>query len=56
MKIPTDREIVPEFLRNTDREHLDGVLDEMPPWIFRKLIPLLSANVRVDDDVAEQDP
>ena len=54
MKNLTDREIVPEFLRTTEHERLDGVLDETPPWIFRKLLPLLSANVRVAEDVVEK--
>lgn len=54
MKDFTDGEIVPEFLRNTDHGRLDGVLDEMPPWIFRKLIPLLSANVVIGEDVIDR--
>jgi glycerol-3-phosphate O-acyltransferase len=54
MKNLTDRDIVPEFFHNPDHGHLDGVLDEMPPWIYQKLIPLLSANIRVDDDVADK--
>jgi len=54
MKNLTDREIVPGYLRNTAYERLDGVLDEMPPWICRKLIPLLSGNVRIAEDVVDK--
>lgn len=54
MKTLSDREIVPEFLRNTDHERLDGLLDDMPPWICRKLIPLLSGNVVIAEDVIDK--
>ena len=47
MKRPT----VPEFLAGGDFRHLEGVLDESPPWLLAQLIRILSANVRIDNDV-----
>lgn len=41
----------PEFLHDGRYGHLPGVLDEEPAWILRKLIPLLSSKVIIDDYV-----
>jgi glycerol-3-phosphate O-acyltransferase len=49
MTDPNIKQTVPERLRGGRFNHLEAVLDEEPPWILRKLIPLLSARVRVDD-------
>ncbi|MBI5252472.1 MAG: 1-acyl-sn-glycerol-3-phosphate acyltransferase, partial [Desulfomonile tiedjei] len=53
MKKPSDGIIVPEHLRNGHLRHVAGVLDQAPPWLLRKLIPLLSARVRIDDHVVQ---
>ena len=49
MTDPNNKQIVPEYLRGGRFRHLEAVLDEEPPWILRKVIPLLSARVRIDD-------
>jgi glycerol-3-phosphate O-acyltransferase len=46
--------LVPEFLRETRFAHLEGVLDQPPSWLQRKLITLLSAKVRIDDAVVRR--
>ncbi|MGO9571417.1 MAG: 1-acyl-sn-glycerol-3-phosphate acyltransferase [Desulfomonilaceae bacterium] len=46
-------QVVPLHLRGGRFHHVAGVLDEEPPWLLRKLIPLLSANVRIDDQVVQ---
>jgi glycerol-3-phosphate O-acyltransferase len=46
-------QVVPLHLRGGRFHHVAGVLDEEPPWILRKLIALLSANVRIDEQVAQ---
>jgi glycerol-3-phosphate O-acyltransferase len=40
--------VVPLFLRNGRFHHVAGVLDEEPSWLMRKLVSVLSANVRID--------
>jgi glycerol-3-phosphate O-acyltransferase len=42
---------VPEYLRNGHFTHVAGILDKEPPWILRKLIPILSKQIRIDDEV-----
>ncbi len=42
---------VPEHLRNGHFTHVAGILDKEPPWILRKLIPILSKQVRIDEEV-----
>jgi glycerol-3-phosphate O-acyltransferase len=49
MSDPNVKQTVPEHLRGGRFHHLEAVLDEEPSWILRKVIPLLSARVRVDD-------
>lgn len=49
MKTPTNGITVPEHLRNGHLRHVAGVLDQDPPWLLRKLIPMLSSRVRIDD-------
>jgi glycerol-3-phosphate O-acyltransferase len=46
-------QVVPLHLRSGRFHHIAGVLDEEPPWLLRKLIPLLSANVRIDEQVVQ---
>lgn len=46
-------QVVPLHLRDGRFRHITGVLDEEPPWPLRKLIPLLSANVQVDEQVVQ---
>jgi glycerol-3-phosphate O-acyltransferase len=46
-------QVVPLHLRSGRFQHVAGVLDEEPPWLLRKLIPLLSVNVRIDEQVAQ---
>lgn len=43
--------MVPEFLLKGDLPHLEGVLDESPPWLLAQLIRILSAKVRIDQEV-----
>jgi glycerol-3-phosphate O-acyltransferase len=43
-----------ERIREMDRGHVEGVLDEIPPWVFRKLVPILSSRVRIDDRAVER--
>ncbi len=50
----THATIVPEFLQNGRFGHIQGVLDQEPPWILRKLIPILSANVQIDDATVQK--
>jgi len=45
---------VPEFLRDGRYRHVVGVLDEEPPLVLRKLIPLLSSKVEVDTYVVDK--
>lgn len=45
---------VPEGLRNGRFEHIEGVLDQEPPWILRKLIPALSGRVRIEPAVVRK--
>ncbi len=40
--------VVPLFLHNGRFHHVAGVLDEEPSWLMRKLVSVLSANVRID--------
>ncbi|HMK34503.1 MAG TPA: 1-acyl-sn-glycerol-3-phosphate acyltransferase [Desulfomonilaceae bacterium] len=47
-------ETVPLNLRNGRFHHIDGVLDQEPPWILRKLIPILSPKVQIDSSVAQK--
>ncbi len=54
MKRALKEETVPECLRGGAYRHLQGVLDEDPPWIIRKLAPLLSSRVLIDDKVVEE--
>ncbi|MEW6114191.1 MAG: hypothetical protein AB1664_18805, partial [Thermodesulfobacteriota bacterium] len=54
MNHPSDCLTVPEYLRGGQYRHLAAVLDEEPPWILRKLIPLLSSRVRVEDHVVQE--
>lgn len=46
-------QVIPLHLRNGRFHHVAGVLDEEPPWLLRKLIPLLSANVQIDRQVVQ---
>ena len=46
-------QVVPPHLRSGRFHHVAGVLDEEPPWFLRKLIALLSANVQIDEQVAQ---
>jgi glycerol-3-phosphate O-acyltransferase len=46
-------QVVPLHLRDGRFHHVTGVLDEEPSWPLRKLIPILSANVRVDEHVVQ---
>ncbi len=39
---------VSEFLKSGKFHDFQGVLDEEPPWLLRKIIPLLSGRVRFD--------
>jgi glycerol-3-phosphate O-acyltransferase len=45
---------VPELLRNGRFEHIDGVLDQEPPWMLRKLIEHISGKVQIDRSVVER--
>ncbi|MEW6532501.1 MAG: 1-acyl-sn-glycerol-3-phosphate acyltransferase [Thermodesulfobacteriota bacterium] len=54
MNHPSDCLTVPDYLRGGQYRHLAAVLDEEPPWILRKLIPLLSSRVRVEDHVVQE--
>jgi glycerol-3-phosphate O-acyltransferase len=45
------RPVVPEFLLEGDLPQLAGVLDESPPWLFAQWIRILSAKVRIDQEV-----
>jgi len=53
MKKPGNGITVPEHLRNGHLSHVAGVLDQEPPWLLRKLIPILSARVKIDDPVVQ---
>lgn len=53
MKEPSIGIIVPEHLKNGHLRHVAGVLDEEPPWVLRQLIPMISARVRIDDQVVQ---
>ena len=46
--------IVPEFLRDGQFQNFPGVLDQEPPWLLTKLIPLLSSKVVIDDYILEE--
>jgi glycerol-3-phosphate O-acyltransferase len=46
-------QVVPLHLRDGRFHHVTGVLDEEPSWPLRKLIPALSANVQVDEQVVQ---
>jgi glycerol-3-phosphate O-acyltransferase len=52
-KIPR-AQTVPSYVHDARFRNMEGVLDAEPPWLLRKLIPLLSANVTVDPYVIEQ--
>ena len=45
---------VAEFLHDGRFASVPGALDEAPPWILRKLIPILSSRVVVDDVVVKK--
>jgi hypothetical protein len=52
-KIPR-AQTVHSYVHDARFRNMEGVLDAEPPWLLRKLIPLLSANVTVDPYVIEQ--
>lgn len=45
---------VPSHVHDARFRNMEGVLDQEPPWLLRKLISLLSANVTIDPYVIEQ--
>ena len=47
-------QVVPLHLRNERFQNVGGVLDEEPSWLLRKIISVLSANVRIDQSDVER--
>jgi glycerol-3-phosphate O-acyltransferase len=45
---------VPGHLRNGRFQHIDGVLDEEPPWLLRKLVNFLSEKVQIEPSMVER--
>ncbi|MFH0821693.1 MAG: 1-acyl-sn-glycerol-3-phosphate acyltransferase, partial [Pseudomonadota bacterium] len=54
MKDTSTHNTVLPFLSDGRFRHLKGVLDQPPPWLMEKIIPFLSANVVIEDQVVEQ--
>ncbi len=54
MREKPQQKTVAEFLSGGSFVNVPGVLDEEPPWILRKLIPILSSRVVVDEDVVKK--
>ncbi len=54
MKYPSAVKTVPDFLSDGRYRHVLGVLDREPPWILRKLTPVLSSRVVIDDFVLDR--
>lgn len=53
MKTVSIAKTVPDYLRDGRFRHVAGVLDEEPPWILRKITPMLSSRVVIDEYVQE---
>ncbi len=54
MKNVSDVKTVPDYLSDGRFRHVLGVLDREPPWILRKLTPVLSSRVVIDDYVRDR--
>lgn len=54
MKNVSEVKTVPDFLSDGRFRHVLGVLDREPPWIMRKLTPVLSSRVSIDDYVQDR--
>ncbi|MFH1116470.1 MAG: 1-acyl-sn-glycerol-3-phosphate acyltransferase [Pseudomonadota bacterium] len=54
MKKPSAVKTVPDYLTAGRYSHVLGVLDREPPWIMRKLSPVLSSRVVIDDFVRDR--
>ena len=54
MTLHFDRKSVPEYLATGRFSSVAGVLDQAPPWLMQKLIPILSSRVMIDEDSTTQ--
>ncbi len=54
MTLSFDKKSVPVYLRSGRFSSVAGVLDQAPPWLLRKLIPILSSRVMIDEDSVNQ--
>lgn len=49
-----DQNVVPAHLADGHLRHVAEALDKEPPWILRKIIPLLSSRVVIDEHVVKR--
>ncbi len=49
-----DQNVVPAHLADGHLRHVAEALDQEPPWILRKIIPLLSSRVVIDEHVVNR--
>ncbi len=54
MTLSFDRNSIPPYLASGRFSSVAGVLDQAPPWLLRRLIPILSSRVMIDDDSVSQ--
>ncbi len=54
MTLSFDKKSVPDHLSTGRFSSVAGVLDQAPPWTLRKLIPILSNRVMIDEDSVKQ--
>ena len=54
MKNVSTVKTVPDYLSDGRFRHVLGVLDREPPWILRKLAPVLSSRVTIDEYVRDR--
>lgn len=49
MTLSFDKKSIPAYLKSGRFSSVAGALDQAPPWILRKLIPILSSRVLIDE-------
>ncbi len=54
MTLSFDKKSIPDYLATGLFSSVAGVLDQAPPWLLQKLIPLLSSRVMIDEDSTNQ--